>query len=227
MAKLVIVRHGESVWNMENRFTGWMDVDLSAKGVEEAKKAGELLKDYRFDKIYISHLIRSIHTLQYILEYTNDKRTPIIYHEDDSQIRNREHHTGDESKELTILQCKAIAERYYGNLQGLNKKETAEKFGDEQVHIWRRSFDIQPPGGESLKDTLARVMPYWDNTIKQDLLNGKTVLIVAHGNSLRAIVKYLEKISDEDIPNHEIPTGIPIEYDLDNELKVIKKKEMS
>jgi len=226
MVKLIIVRHGESTWNMENRFTGWMDIDLSPKGIEEAKKAGELLRDYRFDKVYISHLIRSIHTYQLIQEKTSDTRTPIIYHEDDDLERQREHHTGDSSKELPIFQTRAIAERYYGNLQGLNKKETADKYGDEQVHIWRRSFDVQPPGGESLKDTLERVLPYWEKNIKKDLVEGKTVLIVAHGNSLRAIVKYLEKISDADIPNHEIPTGIPIEYDLDGSLNIISKKEL-
>ena len=226
MARLIIVRHGESVWNMENRFTGWIDVDLSQKGIAEAQKAGELLRDYRFDKIYVSHLIRAIHTMQLILEKTSDKRTPMIFHEDDSEEKKREHHTGDESKELPIFMSKKIAERYYGNLQGLNKDDARAKWGAEQVQIWRRSFNIPPPAGESLKDTMSRVMPYWDSTIKKDLISGKTILIVAHGNSLRAIIKYLEKISDEDIPNHEIPTGVPIEYELDNELNVVSKKEL-
>ncbi|MGV8150788.1 MAG: 2,3-bisphosphoglycerate-dependent phosphoglycerate mutase [Candidatus Woesearchaeota archaeon] len=226
MAKLIIVRHGESIWNKENKFTGWMDIDLSEKGIEEARNAGKILSNYIFDSIYISHMIRSIHTLQLILEETNDKRTKIIYHDDDSKIREREHHTGDRNKELNIYQSKAIAERYYGDLQGLNKAETAEKFGDEQVHLWRRSYDVRPPNGESLKDTLDRVIPYWEKTIKKDLQEGKTVLIVAHGNSLRAIVKYLEKISDENIPNYEIPTGVPIEYTLDAHLEVINKKEL-
>jgi len=226
MTKLVIVRHGESVWNMQNRFTGWMDVDLSAKGISEASKAGELLRDYRFDKVYISHLIRSIHTLQLILDKTSDTRTPMIYHEDDDEEKSREHYTGDESSELPIFMSKKIAERYYGDLQGLNKDDARARWGSEQVQIWRRSFDVPPPAGESLKDTLARVMPFWDSTIKKDLLSGKTVLIVAHGNSLRAIVKYLEKISDSDIPDHEIPTGVPIEYILDDALNVMAKKEL-
>jgi 2,3-bisphosphoglycerate-dependent phosphoglycerate mutase len=226
MGKLIIVRHGESVWNKENRFTGWIDVDLSETGVREAKNAGKLLKDYKFDKIYISHLIRSIHTLKYILEANNDKRTRIIYHEDDLQIKGWEHHTGNSEEELSIFQSKAIAERYYGDLQGLNKAETATKFGVEQVQLWRRSFDVPPPNGESLKDTLARVLPYWEKNIKKDLQEGKTVLIVAHGNSLRAIVKYLENISDKDIPNYEIPTGVPIEYELDADLKILNKKEL-
>ncbi len=226
MAKLIIVRHGESVWNKENRFTGWIDIGLSEKGIKEAKKAGKVLKNHKFESIYVSHMIRAIHTLQLILESTKDKRTPIIYHEDDKEIRKREHHTGTPINELNIYQSKAIAERYYGDLQGLNKEETAKKFSDEQVHIWRRSFDVRPPNGESLKDTLKRVLPYWEKRIKKDLENDKTVLIVAHGNSLRAIVKYLEKISDQDIPNHEIPTGIPIEYELDSKLKIISKKEL-
>jgi 2,3-bisphosphoglycerate-dependent phosphoglycerate mutase len=226
MAKLVIVRHGESVWNKENRFTGWMDVGLSDKGIKEAENAGKILKNYKFDSIYISHMMRAIHTLQLILKHTKDQRTPVIYHDDDMKIREREHHTGDVSTELPIFQSKAIAERYYGDLQGLNKAETAKKYGDEQVHKWRRSFDIRPPNGESLKDTLARVRPYWEKKIMKDLQNGKTVLIVAHGNSLRAIVKYLEKISDNDIPNLEIPTGLPIEYELDSSMRVLSKKEL-
>ena len=226
MARLVIIRHGESVWNKENKFTGWMDIDLSEKGIEEAKNAGRILANYKFDSIYISHMIRSIHTFQLIMESSNDNRTRIIYHQDDSQIKTREHHTGDSTKELNIYQSKHIAERYYGDLQGLNKAETAEKFGNEQVHLWRRSFDVRPPNGESLKDTLERVLPYWEKTIKNDLENGKTVLIVAHGNSLRAIVKYLENISDSDIPSYEIPTGIPIEYELGARLEVMNKKEL-
>lgn len=226
MVKLVIVRHGESLWNKENRFTGWMDIDLSEKGLKEAKKVGKILKNYRFDSIYVSHMIRAIHTLQLILEQTKDKRVPIIYHEDDKDIRKRERHTGNPLNELNIYQSKAIAERYYGDLQGLDKTETAKKFSDEQVHIWRRSFDVRPPNGESLKDTLKRVLPYWEKKIKKDLKDGKTVLIVAHGNSLRAIVKYLEKISDQDIPNHEIPTGMSIEYELDDRFNVISKKEL-
>ena len=224
MAKLVIVRHGQSVWNKENRFEGCVDIGLTDEGVEEAINAGQFLKDYKFDSIYISHMIRSIHSLQLILQQSTDTRTPIIYHDDDGQIREREHHKGDPATELNIFQSKAIAERYYGDLQGLNIHETAEKFGEEQVHIWRRSFDVKPPNGESLKDILERVLPYWEKTIKKDLENGKTVLIVAHENSLRAIVKYLEKISDQDIPNYEIPTGVPTEYELDSEFNVLSKK---
>lgn len=223
MGKLIIVRHGESLWNKENRFTGWVDVDLSNKGIKEAKKAGKILKNYRFDTIYVSHMIRAIHTLNIILSENRDNRTPIIYHEDDIEMKKREKHKSKNS-EIRIYQTKALAERFYGALQGLNKEETAKKYGKEKVHEWRRSYDIRPPKGESLKDTLNRVLPYWRKKISKDIMKGKTVLIVAHGNSLRAIVKYIEKIPDNKIPEYEIPTGTPIEYSLDNKLNVINKK---
>lgn len=211
---------------MQNRFTGWMDVGLSEKGKDEAKKAGQLLNNYKFDCIFVSHLRRAIQTMELILEASHDKRTPLLYHEEDMVMRSWEHHTGNESEELSIFQTKLLAERYYGDLQGLNKADTAKKYGDEQVHIWRRSFDVNPPNGESLKDTISRVQPYFESKIIPELKSNKTILICAHGNSLRALVKYLEKISDNDIPNLEIPTGIPIEYELDSELNVIEKKEL-
>lgn len=224
MSKLIILRHGESIWNKENKFTGWVDVGLSEKGKQEAIIAGEKLKNYVFDKIYVSHLIRAIQTLNIILEQIKDPRIPIIKHEDDKEIKKREHYK--EENELIIYQTKALAERYYGKLQGLNKEETAKKYGQEKVHLWRRSYKIKPPGGESLEDTLKRVMPYWNKRIKKDLLENKTILIVAHGNSLRAIIKHLEKISDEDIPNYEIPTGIPIEYNFDEKLNIVSKRQL-
>ena len=133
MAKLVIVRHGESLWNLQNRFAGWVDVGLSDKGVNEAMSCGEKLKDYRFDKVYVSHLIRAIHTMKLILEKSSDKRIPIIYHDDDLQIKNREHYSGNVEGEIQIFQSKALAERYYGDLQGLNKDETKKKYGEEQI----------------------------------------------------------------------------------------------
>ncbi len=225
MVKLVIIRHGESVWNLENRFTGWIDVQLSEKGIVEAKKAGELLKGYYFDKIFVSHLRRAIDTMDLVIESIGDKRTPIIYHYDDSQIREREH-AENIANELEIIQSKALAERYYGDLQGLNKDDCRKKWGEEQVHIWRRSFDIRPPGGESLKDTLSRVLPFYNKNIVPELKKEKNILIVAHGNSLRAIVKHLENISDQDIPNHELATGVPIVYELDNDIQVISKQEL-
>jgi len=200
--KLVLIRHGESAWNLENRFTGWKDVDLSPKGIEEAKSAGKILKEMNlvFDVAYTSYLLN---------------------------------------------------ERHYGALQGLNKAETAKKYGDEQVHIWRRSFDIAPPSidkdseyypksdrryadladsdiplGESLKDTIARVLPYWHSDISKSLQEGKNVIVAAHGNSLRALIKYLLNISNEDILNLNLVTGKPMVFEIDKDLKVLSAPEL-
>ena len=215
--KLVLLRHGESVWNKENRFTGWTDVDLSEKGVKEAENAGKLLKDkgYIFDVSFTSILKRANRTLEIVLKEMN-LNIPVYY-------------------------SYRLNERHYGALQGLNKDEMRKKFGDEQVHIWRRSYDVRPPElskdderypgndpkykdltpeelplTECLKDTLERVLPYYNNEIKKHLENKENVLVVAHGNSLRSIIKYLENVSDEDIMNVEIPTGIPYVYELDD-----------
>lgn len=222
LATMVLVRHGQSQWNLENRFTGWVDVPLSTKGREEAISAGKKLKDMRFDVIYTSHLLRAIQTLHYILLELQDKRTPIIYHEE-KNIRNWEHYLGDRNNEIPIYQSVDLAERYYGDLQGLNKAETMKKFGEHQVHLWRRSYDINPPNGESLKDTCERTIPYYKNNILPELQLGKTILIVAHGNSLRSITKLIENISDNDIPNVEIPTGMPIVYTFDSQFRCQKK----
>jgi len=222
LATLVLVRHGQSQWNLENRFTGWVDVPLSSKGREEATSAGRKLKDYRFDTMYVSHMLRALQTLHYILLELNDKRIPIIYHEE-KRIRDWEHYSGDRKNEIPIFQSVELAERYYGDLQGLNKAETMKKYGDQQVHLWRRSYDINPPQGESLKDTCERTIPYYEQHILPELQKGKTVLITAHGNSLRSITKYVENISDEKIPSVEIPTGVPIIYTFDAQMKVIKK----
>ncbi|MFN3529502.1 MAG: 2,3-bisphosphoglycerate-dependent phosphoglycerate mutase [Bacteroidia bacterium] len=195
MAKLIIVRHGQSQWNLENRFTGWVDVTLSEKGVNEAKAAGQLLKEYQFDEAFTSNLQRAQHTLNYILEAIGQTHIPITKNE-------------------------ALNERMYGDLQGLDKAETAKKFGDEQVHIWRRSYDIAPPGGESLKDTAERVIPYLEAEIVPKLKAGKNIIIAAHGNSLRALVMYLENMTPEEILKFEIPTGKPRLYELDSELNI-------
>ncbi|HEY9701316.1 MAG TPA: 2,3-bisphosphoglycerate-dependent phosphoglycerate mutase, partial [Allocoleopsis sp.] len=224
MAELVIIRHGESVWNMENRFTGAMDVPLSKKGKEEAKRAGEHLKGYNFDVVFVSHLIRAMDTLYIMLEHMSENRTPIIYHYDDHHLLTKEHSCIDPHSELRIIQSRALDERYYGDLQGMNKDEARKKFGEEQVHIWRRSFDVNPPGGESLKDTIRRVMPFYERYIVPELKKGRKVLIAAHGNSLRALVKHLEKVPDNEIPNYELETGVPIVYDLDEHLHVVSKK---
>ena len=228
MAKLVLIRHGQSEWNLSNQFTGWVDVDLSEKGVEEAKHAGELIKQagLEFDQAYTSVLTRAIKTLHYVLE---------------------------ESGQLWIPEMKTwrLNERHYGALQGLNKKETADKYGADQVHIWRRSYDVLPPllkatdegsaakdrryadldpriipGGENLKVTLERVIPFWEDHIAPDLLDGKNVVIAAHGNSLRALIKYIENISDADIMNLEMATGEPVVYDFDEKLNVNSKTKL-
>ncbi|PNX46893.1 MAG: phosphoglycerate mutase, partial [Thermoplasmata archaeon M11B2D] len=195
LGTMVLVRHGQSQWNLENRFTGWVDVPLSIKGREEAISAGKKLKDMRFDTIYVSHLLRAIQTLHYILLELSDTRIPIVYHEE-KRIHDWEHYSGDRDKEIPIYQSVDLAERYYGDLQGFNKAETMKKYGDEQVHLWRRSYDINPPNGESLKDTCERTIPYYQNHILPQVKTGKNVLIVAHGNSLRSITKYVENISD-------------------------------
>jgi 2,3-bisphosphoglycerate-dependent phosphoglycerate mutase len=199
MSNLVIVRHGQSQWNLENRFTGWVDVDLSPLGEEEAHEAGKKLKGYKFDKAFTSALIRAQKTLEIILS--------------EMGVNN-----------LPIEKDKALNERMYGDLQGLNKDETRKQFGDEQVRLWRRSYDVAPPNGESLKDTAARVLPYYEEKIKPELKSGKNILIVAHGNSLRALVMFLEKLSKEEIVNTEIPTGVPKLYVLDNELNILDSK---
>lgn len=226
--KLILLRHGESLWNMENRFTGWTDVDLSKKGVEEAINAGKILlkNNITFSVAFSSVLLRANKTLDLVLKEMN-LSVPVYY-------------------------SYRLNERHYGALQGLNKDETKKKYGEEQVHIWRRSYDVRPPEltyddprypgndpkykdlskeelplTECLKDTLNRVLPYYNSEIKKHLLNGENVLIVAHGNSIRSIIKYIENISDEDIMSVEIPTGVPYIYEFDNELNVINKTILS
>jgi len=223
VSRLILVRHGESQWNLENRFTGWVDVPLSKKGIEESISAGKKLKDVEFDTMYVSHMLRAIQTLHYILIESNSKRTPIIYHEE-KRIHDWEHHTSDPKTEIPIYMSVDLAERYYGDLQGLNKQKTREKHGDEQVHLWRRSYDVKPPGGESLKNTCERTTPYFKKHILKVLQEDKTVLVSAHGNSLRAITMYIENVSEREIPNVEIPTGVPIVYTFDKNMNLIDKK---
>ncbi|HOT15059.1 MAG TPA: 2,3-diphosphoglycerate-dependent phosphoglycerate mutase [Bacteroidales bacterium] len=224
MYKVVLVRHGESAWNKENRFTGWTDVDLSAKGVEEAKNAGRVLKaeGYTFDLAFTSTLKRAIRTLWLATDEMDLLWVPVI-------------------KSYTLN------ERHYGALQGLDKSETAAKHGEEQVKIWRRSYDVPPPAleetdprhpkfdarykdidpkllpaTESLKETVARVVPFWEGTIVPEIKKGRKVIIAAHGNSLRALVKYLDNVSEKDILELNIPTGTPLVYELDANMKPIK-----
>lgn len=224
MVKLTLIRHGQSEWNLENRFTGWTDVDITQQGRDEAARAGKLLREggYVFDVAYTSVLKRAIRTLWIALDELD-----MMY--------------------LPVVKNWRLNERHYGALQGKNKAETAKEFGEEQVHLWRRSYDIQPPAlsvsdprfpghdrryatlsdaelprTESLKDTVARFMPLWHDTIAPDIQAGKHVMIVAHGNSLRALVKYLDNLSDEAVLSLEIPTGVPLVYELDAALKPMK-----
>ena len=224
MYKVVLLRHGESTWNKENKFTGWTDVDLSEKGLKEATEAGKLLKKegYTFDLAYTSVLKRAIRTL-----WITQDEMDLMW--------------------IPVVRSWRLNERHYGALQGLNKAETAEKYGDEQVKIWRRSYSTQPPAleknderypgsdpryadltedelplTECLKDTVARFVPYWENTIAPSIKEGKKVIIAAHGNSLRALVKYLDNISEEEIVGLNIPTGIPLVYELDKNLNSVK-----
>ena len=226
MPELMLVRHGQSQWNLENRFTGWTDVDLTSQGEHEARQAGNLLAQagHGFDLAYTSVLKRAVRTLWLIMEQMDLEWIP--------QVADWR-----------------LNERHYGALQGLNKAETAQKHGDEQVRIWRRSFDVPPPplddldprhprydkryasvdktllpGSESLKDTLGRAMPFWHEVIEPQLKAGKNVIVAAHGNSLRAVIKHLDKISDADIPRLEVPTGNPLVYRLTEDLRVIDRK---
>lgn len=196
MARFVLLRHGESQWNLENRFTGWVDVPLSPRGIQEAKDAGEKLRRFTFDRVFTSVLARANETLRLVLDTIGQTGIP-------------------------IEKDKALNERMYGELQGLNKAETAKKYGEAQVKIWRRSYDVRPPGGESLKDTAERVLPYYERTIKPYLLKGDTILVAAHGNSLRALVMELEQLSREQVLELNIPTGAPLLYELDNRGKVV------
>jgi 2,3-bisphosphoglycerate-dependent phosphoglycerate mutase len=196
MAQLILLRHGESQWNLENRFTGWVDVPLSPRGIQEAKDAGEKLRSFTFDRAFTSVLARANETLRLVLEAIGQTSIP-------------------------IEKDKALNERMYGELQGLNKDETAKKYGEAQVKIWRRSYDVRPPGGESLKDTAERVLPYYEQTIKPYLLKGDTILVAAHGNSLRALIMELEQLSREQVLELNIPTGAPLLYELDKTGKVV------
>lgn len=224
MRKLILLRHGQSQWNLENRFTGWVDVPLSENGKKEASEAGKKLKEIRIDKVYTTPLQRANMTFRLAWEATGDSRYPIFRYLVGG-MKDWAHFTARaEENFVEVIVSEAFNERYYGDLQGLNKEESKAKFGEEQVHIWRRSFDVAPPNGESLKDTLARVLPVYEATVEPDLQAGKTVLIVAHGNSLRAISKKIEGLSDEAVAALEIPTGVPIVYELDGELKVLGKK---
>ncbi len=192
MKHVVLIRHGESQWNLENRFTGWVDVPLSPKGEQEAREAGEKLRAFRFDQAFTSVLTRAIRTLEIVLDVIGQPGLP-------------------------VEQDQALNERMYGELQGLNKTETVEKYGEAQVKLWRRSYDVRPPGGESLQDTADRVLPYYRDRIWPRLAKGETLLVVAHGNSLRALVMHLDGLSREEVLELNIPTGAPLLYELNDQ----------
>ncbi len=197
MPKLILVRHGQSLWNLEDRFTGWVDVPLTAKGEEEARAAGLKLKGISVDVAYTSNLQRAQNTLRLITESMG--------------------------VQIPTIRDEALNERHYGELQGLNKARTAEKYGSEQVHIWRRSYDVPPPGGESLKMTAERTLPFFERSILGDIAQGKDVLVVAHGNSNRSIVMKLDGLTEEQVLQLNLATGVPVVYDMDTDGNVLGK----
>jgi 2,3-bisphosphoglycerate-dependent phosphoglycerate mutase len=199
MSELILLRHGQSQWNLENRFTGWVDVPLSPKGEDEARQAGATLRGRRIDQVFTSVLKRAIDTTDLALAAAGITGVP-------------------------TERDPALNERMYGDLQGLNKAEAAQRWGDEQIKIWRRSYDVPPPGGESLADTAARVIPYWEARIKPELLAGKNVLVGAHGNSLRALVMHLDGLTREQVLALEIPTGAPLLYEIGPDGRVLGKR---
>ncbi len=215
MVTLILLRHGQSMWNLENLFTGWVDVPLSKQGVEEAIQAGKKIKDLPIDVIFVSSLIRSQMTAMLaMLEHSNVK-TPIMIDNDDENMKKWSKNYGDESKLIAVYKSKELNERMYGELQGLNKAETIKKYGAEQVHIWRRSFDVVPPGGESLEMTAKRSIPYFENYILKELKNNKNVFVAAHGNSLRSIIMHIEGLTKEEVLKLELQTGEPVIYNFD------------
>ncbi len=223
MSKLILVRHGQSIWNLENRFTGWVDISLSDKGIKEAKSAGRILSKFKFDKIYTSKLLRAQQTLFEILNLNDNIEKYLVEH-NESKNYNKFTIRKEDKNLMIVKNSESLNERHYGDLQGLNKNETAKKFGDEQVKIWRRSYDVAPPNGESLKDTSKRTLPYFKKNILKDLKEGKNVLVAAHGNSLRAIIKFIESMTPKEILEFELKTGVPYVYTFDKNMK-IKKKE--
>ena len=197
MPKLVLIRHGQSLWNLENRFTGWVDVPLTEAGRDEARKAARQISSIRFEIAYTSALSRAQETLRIILE-ENEWNTPVI-------------------------RDQALNERHYGDLQGMNKDDMRKAYGEEQVHIWRRSYDVPPPNGEALKDTAARTLPFFERCIMGDIRQGKSVLVVAHGNSNRSIVMKLDNLSGDEVVKLELGTGVPLIYELDTDGSVLSK----
>lgn len=217
MSKLILLRHGESLWNKKNVFTGWVDVPLSKNGINEAIKAGEQFENIDFDIVYTSVQVRAIETTMLALAQNKSDKTPVIIHNDGKMKEWTKIYNEEMINNIIPVYCEwKLNERYYGELQGKNKAETAREFGDEQVHQWRRSYNIKPPNGECLKDTAERTIPFLKEEILPQLFKGKNVLVSAHGNSLRSIVMFIEKMTKEEILELEIPTGKPVFYDFNN-----------
>ncbi|EDX83381.1 phosphoglycerate mutase family protein, putative [Synechococcus sp. PCC 7335] len=231
MAKLILIRHGQSTWNAANKFTGWVDVPLSSLGREQAMLAAHKLSAYRIDSCFTSLLIRAIETAVICLTERDGvfkDKSPVLKHNaDDPQWHGWDCYEGDRTEEIPVFLSAALDERYYGDLQGLNKTLSTETFGIDQVHRWRRSFSVRPPGGESLADTAARTIPYFKDRILTHLQNGDNVLVSAHGNSLRSIVMVLDGLSQQAVCDLELATGIPIIYDVSPAGEITNKTILS
>lgn len=233
MAKLILIRHGQSLWNAANKFTGWVDVPLSERGRAEATIASCKLRDagYVIDLCFTSMLIRAIETAIVCLTECDELRggrIPYIWHDPaDPDWHGWDRHEGLPDKELKIVRSPALDERYYGDLQGLNKAEMAAKFGKEQVQLWRRSYDVRPPGGESLADTVKRTVPFFESAIVPELKAGSNVLVAAHGNSLRSILMFVDRLGEEEVAHLELDTGVPIVYNVDAEGNFTEKQVLS
>ena len=215
MSQLILLRHGESVWNKKNVFTGWVDVPLSPNGITEAIKAGEQLSEIDFDIIFTSVQVRSIETAMLVMAQNKSEKTPVVIHEE-GKMKDWSTIYSEEMVKSTIPVYRDwhLNERYYGELQGKNKAETAKEYGDELVHQWRRSYDIPPPNGECLKDTAERTIPFFEENIIPKLKEGKNILVSAHGNSLRSIVMFIDNLTKEGVLSLEIPTGKPLFYEM-------------
>lgn len=228
MAELVLLRHGESVWNKLDVFTGWVDIPLSPAGIEEALKAGDRLCDKVFDAVFVSSQVRSMETAMLCLSRSKSEKTPVIIHEEDFNKKFAEwtkiHDKETEKMILPVYRNWELNERFYGDLQGKNKKKTASEYGEEKVQLWRRSFDVRPPNGESLKDTSERAIPFFRKKVVPLLEKGKNVLVSAHGNSLRSVVMYLNGLTEEQVVSLEIPTGVPMFFGYVNG-RFIRKEE--
>ncbi|WP_071515062.1 2,3-bisphosphoglycerate-dependent phosphoglycerate mutase [Geitlerinema sp. PCC 9228] len=228
MAQLILIRHGQSTWNAANKFTGWVDVPLNKVGRAQAMEAAKKLESYYVDVCFTSLLVRAIETAVICLTECDSLcqgKSPVIKHEgDDPHWHGWDKYEGNPKEELPVFPSVALDERYYGDLQGLNKAATAEKYGKDVVYEWRRSFSIKPPGGESLEDTTKRTLPFFQTRIMNHIKMGDNVLVSAHGNSLRAIMMDLDQLTPEEVPGLELATGVPIIYDFDESGQVTGKK---